>query len=344
MQGESSARTKAIRTAIVFEEKRLRAKYPILARQNLLGTLCFLGSLGAMGIVAALYLNGALPWWAAVPLMALPLSILHELEHDLIHDLYFRHSPLAQNGMFFVIWMAKLSLNPWYRREIHLRHHQESGQVTDIEERLIGIGLPFGLRRLLVAIHPMAGLLLFREIKKDVPDFQPMRLSLMSVPTYLSFLIIWESFFGYWRVQSGWAPSFDFAHFLPPEGYPVMRGLAVLLVLPNVLRQCSLVLMSSYSHYYEDIPDRDVFYQNQILNCWLVAPLQLFCFNFGATHIIHHYVVRQPFYLRQMVACAAHKEMLQQGTRNNDLGTIARSNRWNAPVVAEPEVALRRSA
>lgn len=341
---ESSARTKAIRAAIVREERRLRTSYPVLAYQDVLGLLCFFGSLAAMGGIAALYLQGAIAWWLAIPLMALPLSVLHELEHDLIHDLYFRGSPWVQNFMFTVIWVSKLSLNPWYRRGIHLRHHQESGQVTDIEERLIGIGLPFGFRRMLVAVHPMAGLLLFRQIKRDVPDFQPLKLSLLSVPTYTAFLVIWESFFGYARLRYGWAPAWDPAHLLPAGGFEIMRDLAVLIVLPNVLRQCSLVLMSSYSHYYEDIPDRDVFHQNQILNSWLVLPFQLFCFNFGATHIIHHYVVRQPFYLRQMVACAAHREMIRQGTRTNDLAIVARSNRWNdaADTPANPQI--RQSA
>jgi hypothetical protein len=28
-----------------------------------------------------------------------------------------------------------------WRKHYHLKHHQESGQVTDVEERLIGLGL-----------------------------------------------------------------------------------------------------------------------------------------------------------------------------------------------------------
>jgi fatty acid desaturase len=289
---------------------------------------CFLGSLAAMVAVAAFYLQGRLVWCLAIPLMALPLSILHELEHDLIHDLYFRGRPWVQNPMFSVIWFCKLSLNPWYRRGIHLKHHRVSGQKTDIEERLIGIGLPFGFLRLLVAIHPIGGLFLFRRIKRDAPDFQPLRLVILSLPTYLLFLVIWEVFFGYVRVQEGWALARDPFRHLPAWGWPWARDLTVLLLLPNVLRQCCLVLMSSYSHYYEDIPERDVFFQNQILRNWMLFPFQLFCFNFGATHIIHHYVIHQPFYLRQMVAQAAHAEMQRQGTRINDLDTVVRANRW----------------
>jgi len=327
LKQNTTDRTRCIRAVIHSEEQRLRATRPWLAHQDFLGMMCFWGSLASMVCIAALYLRGSLVWWMAVPLMALPISILHELEHDLIHNLYFRNRAWVQHSMFLVIWFSKLSLNPWYRRGIHLKHHLVSGQKTDIEERLIGLGLPFGLLRLFVTIHPWGGLFLFPRIKRDTPDFQPLRLVLLSLPTYLLSLAIWETFFGYVRVHQGWAPLFDPARLLPAAGWPWARDLTVLVVLPNVLRQCCLVLMSSYSHYYEDIPERDVFFQNQILNTWLLFPFQLFCFNFGATHVIHHYVINQPFYLRQMVARAAQAEMVRQGTRINDLGIFARANR-----------------
>lgn len=318
----------AIRCAIRAEEQRLLNSYPLLAFQDALGFTCFFCSLVAMGGMAALYLHDAIPWWLTIPVMALPLSILHELEHDLIHNLYFKRRSWIQNSMFFVIWIAKLSLNPWYRRTLHLKHHQVSGQETDIEERLIGLGLPCGPLRLLVTIHPMGGLLLFPRIKREVPEFQPWRLVLLSVPTYLLFLITWESFAGYSRLRTGWTVPLDPAHLLPDSGWPWARDLSILLVLPNMLRQACLVFMSSHSHYYGDIPERDVFFQNQILNTWMFLPFQIFCFNFGATHIIHHYVVNQPFYLRQMVAGAAQSEMRRQGIRLNDMGTFWRDNRW----------------
>jgi len=330
IEHNTNERARCIRVVIHSEEKRLRAKLPWLAHQDFLGMSCFLGSLAMMACVAAYYLRGGLVWWLAVPLMALPISILHELEHDLIHNLYFRSRAWVQHLMFFVIWFCKLSLNPWYRRGIHLKHHLVSGQKTDIEERLIGLGLPFGCLRLLVTIHPMGGLLLFPRIKRENPDFQPLWLALLSVPTYTVFNVIWESFFGYTRVQQGWAPVFDPSHLLPAWGWPWARDLAVLLVLPNVVRQSCLVLMSSCSHYYGDIPERDIFFQNQILRNWMLFPFQLFCFNFGATHIIHHYVINQPFYLRQMVSPAVQAEMGRQGTRINDLGTFVRANRWGS--------------
>jgi len=55
--------------------------------------------------------------------------------------------------------------------------------------------------------------------------------------------------------------------------------------------------------------------------------LQAFCFNFGSTHGIHHFVVKEPFYIRQMTARVAHKVMAEMGVRFNDFGTFARANR-----------------
>lgn len=312
-------RARAIRIAIRAEEGRLRARHPWLAWQDALGLACFFLSLAAMAGVAGAFLAGALTWWLAIPLMALPLSVLHEIEHDLIHDLYFRSQRWAQDLMFTIIWFCKLGMNPWCRRSIHLKHHRESGQTTDIEERLIGIGLPFGWLRLLVALHPFASLALFPGLMRDVPDFRPMRLVLLSLPTFAIFGVLWLAFPAYFWLGTAGA--------LPAWGWPWVRNPTVLLLAPNVLRQMSLILMSSYSHYYADIPRGDVYYQTQVLSSWLLWPLQLFCFNFGSTHIIHHYVVRQPFYLRQLVAAAAHAEMLRQGVPLNDFGTIARNNR-----------------
>ncbi len=56
--------------------------------------------------------------------------------------------------------------------------------------------------------------------------------------------------------------------------------------------------------------------------------MQAFCFNFGSTHGIHHFVVKEPFYLRQLTASVAHKVMAEMGVRFNDLGTFTRANRF----------------
>jgi hypothetical protein len=56
--------------------------------------------------------------------------------------------------------------------------------------------------------------------------------------------------------------------------------------------------------------------------------MQIFCFNFGSTHAIHHFVVNETFYVRQLTANKAHKVMQQQGVRFNDLGSFTRANRF----------------
>jgi hypothetical protein len=53
-------------------------------------------------------------------------------------------------------------------------------------------------------------------------------------------------------------------------------------------------------HYYGDVELGNVIQQTQVLTPWWMMPFQLFCFNFGSTHAIHHFVVKEPFYIRQM--------------------------------------------
>jgi hypothetical protein len=77
------------------------------------------------------------------------------------------------------------------------------------------------------------------------------------------------------------------------------------------------------------VEPRNVMQQCQVLNPWWLMPLQLFCFNFGSTHAIHHFAVKEPFYVRQWNAGIAHKVMRQMGVRFNDLGTFGRANRFH---------------
>lgn len=321
-------RIKAINRAIVAEEKRLRARHRWLAHQDALGLAAFVGSLLAMAAIAGGYLAGALPWWAPVLLIGLPVSILHELEHDLIHNQYFKGRERIQALMFHVIWWSKLNASPWYRRVVHLRHHRRSGQPDDAEERMIGLGLRPGWFRVLIAIHPIFAYPVLASIKRADPKFHVMWGIRKSAPQFVTFalvLFLQPPLHLLDALAPGWLPA-GLVHLLD--------ALMVLWVAPNVIRQGCLALVSSYCHYYGDIPEGDVFYQNQILDHPLLWPMQLYCFNFGSTHIVHHFVVQQPFYLRQMVAEAAHAEMLRQGVRRNDFGVIARANRWGPRAVA----------
>merc|ERR1712183_613045 len=120
-----------------------------------------------------------------------------------------------------------------------------------------------------------------------------------------------------------------FPSYVSENVYTFCSNMCVLFFFSNMLRQASLQWVSTGCHYYGDIPEKNVFFQNQVLNHWMFYPLQVFCFNFGATHIIHHYVTRQPFYLRQMCADGVMGEFRKQGVRFNDLQIYKRAHRWN---------------
>lgn len=312
----------AIHTAIRDEEKRLRDRHGWLAHQNALGVAVFAGALALYALAAWSWTASLLPAVATILLIAFAISLLHELEHDLIHDLYFRRHTRIQDLLFFGIFISKMSMDPWSRRRLHLRHHRVSGQPIDIEERLIGLGLPLGPKRIALTLVPAFAGLVLPALMLDLKnhrDTHPRNkarkpLSLwrrgMRLLSLAFALAPFVALAGWWA-QATWAAP-----------------LLVLYVLPNLLRHACIALVSSMSHYYGDIEPNDVTQQNQILDHWSFAPMQLFCFNFGATHVLHHYVVQQPFYLRQLVAPAVKQTLIEQGVRHNDLATVRRANRW----------------
>lgn len=308
------ARAASVNRAIVAAEQALRQQFPILAHQDAIGVGLWLAALLLFGLTVLALLTGTLPPWLTIPLAALPLSILHELEHDLIHDLYFKPHPRLQNLLFTGIWLCKASMNPWSRGEIHLRHHRLSGQPGDVEERLIGLGVKNLPLRLLIAFLPAAGVVLLPGIRRDAPDWK---------------VIHGKFFSGARQIQRLDLIFFGLPVILPVLWHfdvPLARELYLAWIAPNVLRHGCIVLMSSYSHYYE-IPRNDVFHQNQILRHPLLLPFQVFCMAFGATHIIHHYVVTQPFYLRHMLRHEGWAALEAVGTPVNDWGIVKRANR-----------------
>ena len=152
-------------------EKDLRSKYSIFKKdyQDIIGMSIFLISFA--GIFASWFFYFKCTWLSycvnaiiSTATIMMFTSFLHELEHDLIHNLYFRiirgeaadittknagdekieettkTNRRIQDFMFLCIWIIKLHGNPWFRRDLHLRHHRISGQKDDAEERLIGLG------------------------------------------------------------------------------------------------------------------------------------------------------------------------------------------------------------
>ena len=323
MPADSKLRAREIKRVILEEEAKVRAAYPVLNHQDAIGLAIFAGSLALHATAAYYYLTGVAAWYVVVPVIAFAASLLHELEHDLIHNQYFKGQKWFQNFMFTMIWISKCHANPWWRRDIHHWHHRVSGQKNDIEERTIGLGMEIGWKRLGVVLHPQGFVRIVKDVKADAGD--AMDLSYMNRGSLLPSTIIMVS-----MKLMMIASVLRFLGLIEAEGlYTVATSMTVLIIAPMILRQSCLVAMSTSSHYYGDIPENNVYFQNQILNHWSLYPFQAFCWGFGGTHIIHHYVPNQPFYLRSMIATPVWDEMIRQGVRNNDFGTMLRANRWN---------------
>ena len=106
----------------------------------------------------------------------------------------------------------------------------------------------------------------------------------------------------------------------------VLDFLMVVIIAPNFIRSACLNIVTSYLHYYRGV--ENLLQQTQVLQGWFMWPFNLFSFNFAGTHSIHHFVVAQPFYLRQLVAVAAHKVMKENGVRFNDFQSFKHANRY----------------
>ncbi|MBE1286383.1 MAG: hypothetical protein GJ671_01500 [Alteromonadaceae bacterium] len=151
MRDKLSEQTKVIIQAIRSEEQMLRDKYAFLSHQNTIGMLILLFSASTMIGLGSLYYYEILPAWLVIILIAMVASISHELEHDLIHRQYFGKMPLLHNFMMLMVWLMRPNtVNPWFRRHMHLHHHQVSGTEQDLEERLVGNGIKNPLKRLIV--------------------------------------------------------------------------------------------------------------------------------------------------------------------------------------------------
>jgi fatty acid desaturase len=320
--------TQAVRRAVRYGEHRLRQQYPILAHQDAIGAMILGGSGLGMLISGGLYLAGVIPAWVCIVVTAFLASLVHEIEHDLIHALYFRKSRQTRNFMLYAACILKGNApRPAVRQKSHINHHGTSGKRTDYEERYLGLGLPMGLRRLLTFDMFIGSLLNRRTIKKDVPmlDFSYVLRSIL--PTLAVFFVLWHAFLAAAAVRLlGESMVEGVVWSAVDAAWPFLKASAVVWVLPNVLRQFCLQLVTTSIHYYGDV--NGVAQETQVIDHWLYWPFQVFCFNFGGTHAIHHYVVDQPFYLRQLTAGIAHKAMRKHGVRFNDLSAILRKNAY----------------
>ncbi|GAC1380365.1 MAG: fatty acid desaturase [Aquirhabdus sp.] len=335
-----------IRTTVMARGDEIRSKHTWLAHQNSIGATIMVVSL--LGMIASgwLYISGNIAWWLCVPITAIFASFLHELEHDLIHQMYFRKTPWANNLMLLTVWVARAStINPFVRRKLHLHHHKFSGTKSDLEERGITNGEKWGLRRLLMTGDNMLAVYLrpitmaratgaYINSQNPANEREKTRLRFEQLTSYMPLGALYYIAFHGWVVIHATLFVMAATHHsvaLPSmftQGLHLLDVFAVIYMLPSVLRTFCLHFISSNMHYYGDVESRNAMQQCQVLNVWWLAPMQVFCFNFGSTHAIHHFVVKEPFYIRQWTAPVAHKVMREMGVRFNDLGTFRRANRF----------------
>jgi len=320
-----------IQSEVRAAEARLRARHPWLRFQDTIGAVILLGAWLGMAGCGWLFLEGLLPAWVVIPMAAIFASLTHELEHDLIHWLYGRRRPMLHHAMMALVWLARPStVNPWIRRHLHFNHHKHSGTAVDIEERAITNGERWGLVRLLMTADAGVSVLVRVWRAQDWRSrWRPIwRSALAYFPLGWIHWSLWWSWLAIHALITIDAPivwSSTFANWWPWHGL-----LIVIWVAPNVLRSFCLHLVSSNMHYYGDIEPGNLLQQCQVLRSRWWWPAQLFCFNFGGTHAIHHFVVGQPFYIRQWIAHEGQAAMRQAGVRFDDAASMARANRWSA--------------
>ena len=114
-----------IRQVVLARGDELRRRFPLLRHQDALGAGILAFALSGMLGSALLYVTSHLAWWACLLLNAFFASLTHELEHDLIHSMYFRKQRLPHNLMLGLVWLARPStINPWAVSYTHLRAHE----------------------------------------------------------------------------------------------------------------------------------------------------------------------------------------------------------------------------
>lgn len=347
-----------IKSVVLAAGVALRERHPWLRHQDAIGATIMAVSLLGMIASGTLYVQGMIAWWLCVPLTALFASFIHELEHDLIHLMYFRKTPRANDLMLLLGWLARAStVSPFVRRKLHLHHHKFSGTESDLEERGITNGERWGLRRFLMTGDNMLAVYLrpvtmvqatkaYIKSQKPASKAEARAMGRQQLHAYFPIGNAYYLMFHTWVVSHaalfalaaagvavtlpGWAQNG--LHFLDVFG--------VVYALPSLLRTFCLHFISSNMHYYGDVEARNVMQQCQVLNPWWLMPMQLFCFNFGSTHAIHHFAVKEPFYIRQWNAGVAHRVMREMGVRFNDFGTFRRANRFRRVEDAAPAVAV----
>ncbi len=325
---------------------QIRDKYPFFRKQNTIGFFIFTFSILACVTMSILWWQNVIPAWLMIIVNAFFFGILHELEHDLIHWMYFKNNKIIHHFMLFIIWIVRpLTINPWIRRQLHYHHHKYSGTIHDVEERGVTNGENWSFKRLLTTPDLVIGGLLrvhslFKDIKSEV-ELGNLKLETANklkkyavvglIPiTIITHIILYAFSFDLLFNLSNKVFNTNIAF---PEWIQLtliwLKPVIYIILTPNLIRQFCLHFITSNLHYYGDVENGNVVEQTQVLNVWWTFPMQLFCFFFGWTHAIHHFAVNETFYIRHITRKKAHKIMKANGVRFNDLGTFKRANRFH---------------
>lgn len=339
-------RTSNIRKEINQVYKQLKRSYPIFNYQNTLGLIIFLLSICIIAVVSYCWYKGYINTWLMIVVNAFFMGVLHELEHDLIHWLYFKSNRVMHHFMLLSVWLLRpLTVNPWIRRTLHLHHHKYSGTLHDVEERSVTNGEKWTLKRLLTTADVVLGGLLrlgvmYKDMDKevkagrlklDISNRLKKIMFLSIVPLTIVSHIILYLFFGNLLLDvlhKFFGTNLVFPAYLK-DILVHLNFLIYTILLPNLVRQFSLHFITSNMHYFGDVEDGNVIEQTQVLTSWWTFPFQLFCFFFGWTHSIHHFVVNETFYVRHIGRKKAQNILKKYGVRFNDLGTFKRANRFH---------------
>lgn len=338
-------KTENIRKEVMQAGKDIRTQFPILKHQNAIGFSIFLVSVLAIVLMSYGFIISKIPAWMMILSNAFWMSILHELEHDLIHFQYFKKNKIVQDFMLLVGWLLRpLTVNPWIRRHLHFHHHKFSGTLHDVEERGVTNGEKWGLKRLITTPDLLLGgilrtHLLARDIKNEVkaghlPKAQALKFkkfsSLALLPFGLIAYFMWYYFLVHYIVLA-FTEVLGIPYQSPAWSVNIMEiisPIVLILLIPNLVRQFCLHFITSNMHYFGDVESGNIMQQTQVLTAGWTFPFQLFCFFFGHTHAIHHFVVNETFYIRHFTRKRALQVMQKEGVRFNDMGTFRRANRY----------------
>jgi Fatty acid desaturase len=341
--GNLLEKSRIIRRELVRLSDEALARNPTLKNNDALGFAVLYGSIAAIVGAAVGYYFGVLPAWLVILSSAFFMSFIHDIEHDLLHRLYFQKQRWFYNLSMGLTWVFRpSSISPWVRRDWHMHHHRASGTATDVEERGLLNGERWGIRRAVMSIEPLLAIvlrpltihdMLMQYANAQKPN-ERLRVRLRNMTAHFPIGNA-HAVAMYWFLYLHIAP---WAYGLAGVPYqmsttsvaalPILNFLAVTLMLPNAWRTFCLYFVSSNMHYYGDIDPKNIIQQGQVWTAKWTLPLQAFCVYFGGTHLIHHFAVQYPFYMRLVIARDAHRVMREHGVRFNDFDNMRRSNRW----------------